>query len=152
MKLLELLLVSFGGACGATARYGIGLCIGKRVRSATTNGDTDARRSTFANRNITAKWGSSFVSLPWGTFVVNGLGSAGLALLVRITLIPGSDVTMIYAIMHLLGIGFCGAFTTFSTFGYETFTLLHSKQYGAAIMYLVLSVALCLFISFMILH
>jgi CrcB protein len=51
---------------------------------------------------------------PWGTLTVNVVGSFILGLL---TITTEQTVTL------LLGIGFCGAFTTYSTFGYETIRL-----------------------------
>jgi len=57
--------------------------------------------------------------MPWGTFSVNVLGSALLGVLVAAhTLGPASA-----AAVALLGTGFAGAFTTFSTFAWETFRL-----------------------------
>ena len=38
--------------------------------------------------------------------------------------------------------GFCGGFSTFSTFSYETFELMRSNQYGYATINIVVSVAL----------
>lgn len=52
---------------------------------------------------------------PWATLSVNVLGSFALGLLV----FAGAGETT----MQLLGIGVCGAFTTFSTFSVETVRL-----------------------------
>lgn len=54
-------------------------------------------------------------AFPWGTFAVNVTGSAILGFLAGLSL--SGDL------MHLLGTGFCGAFTTYSTFGFETVRL-----------------------------
>jgi len=55
--------------------------------------------------------------MPWGTFAVNVVGSfvlGAVAAAVAVAGLPSSASA-------LVGTGFCGAFTTFSTFGYETF-------------------------------
>ncbi|WP_246091053.1 fluoride efflux transporter CrcB, partial [Nonomuraea deserti] len=53
---------------------------------------------------------------PWGTLTVNVAGSALLGFLAAL---PAGD-----GVMALAGTGFCGALTTYSTFGYETVRLL----------------------------
>ncbi|MBN6057227.1 fluoride efflux transporter CrcB [Nonomuraea sp. RK-328] len=55
---------------------------------------------------------------PWGTMTVNVIGSAVLGFLAAA---PVSG-----PVMTLLGTGFCGALTTYSTFGYETVRLVHA--------------------------
>jgi CrcB protein len=52
---------------------------------------------------------------PWGTFAVNVAGSFLLGLLAGL---PVSE-----PVMGALGVGFCGALTTYFTFGYETMRL-----------------------------
>jgi len=44
--------------------------------------------------------------------------------------------------MFLLGTGVCGAYTTFSTFSYETTTLLREQRFSAAALYIGLSCVL----------
>jgi CrcB protein len=57
---------------------------------------------------------------PWGTFIVNVSGSLVLGVLTGLALYHAfPDEPRI-----VLGTGFCGAYTTFSTFGFETVRLL----------------------------
>ncbi|MCP2167605.1 fluoride efflux transporter CrcB [Goodfellowiella coeruleoviolacea] len=52
---------------------------------------------------------------PWGTLVVNLVGSAVLGALAATAAAPEAQL--------LIGTGFCGALTTYSTFSYETLRL-----------------------------
>jgi fluoride exporter len=80
-------------------------------------------------------------SFPWGTFVVNVSGSLLLGFLIRYALAtPSLSVEM----RALLTTGFCGGYTTFSTYSYETATLLEDGQYSRAGLYAVASVLLAL--------
>lgn len=66
---------------------------------------------------------------PWGTFTVNVVGSLilGVTTAVVITLGPPAWVPV------LVGTGFCGALTTFSTFGFETIRLLEEGSVLTAV-------------------
>jgi len=68
--------------------------------------------------------------LPWGTFAVNILGSFLLGALSGV----GNQT-----IALLLGVGFCGAFTTYSTFAAETTALAASGHRGKALLNVVLN-------------
>lgn len=56
---------------------------------------------------------------PWGTLSVNVAGSLLLGVLVGVPASPHG--------MALAGVGFCGALTTYSTFGFETLRLLQRR-------------------------
>jgi CrcB protein len=57
--------------------------------------------------------------LPWGTLIVNAVGSLLLGLLTVGVTGAGAPEW----VLTLGGVGFCGALTTFSTFGFETVRL-----------------------------
>jgi CrcB protein len=66
--------------------------------------------------------------LPWGTFTVNVVGSFVLGFVAATAAThstPGWVLT-------LVGTGFCGALTTFSTFGFETVRLVEEGSWLAA--------------------
>lgn len=63
------------------------------------------------------EWSSG--AFPWGTYVVNMVGSFMLGLITGFALYHGlGDLPR-----TIVGTGFCGAFTTFSTFTFETVQL-----------------------------
>jgi CrcB protein len=72
-------------------------------------------------------------SFPAGTLVVNLVGALLLGFLMRYLLATGLVGPEARA---GLTIGFCGAFTTMSTFSYETVALLTDGQYWRATLYL----------------
>ncbi len=65
---------------------------------------------------------------PWGTFVINATGSLLLGVITGLALYHGlGDLPKI-----AIGTGFCGAYTTFSTFSYETLQLVEEGSVGLA--------------------
>ena len=76
---------------------------------------------------------------PWGTFMVNVAG----CLLIGILWGATSRLQNISPSLSLLLMtGFCGGFTTFSTFSKEGLTLLHANSYILFLSYVIGSVAL----------
>ena len=67
--------------------------------------------------------------LPWGTFVVNAAGSLVLGATAGGVAAAGGP----HWLLTLVGTGFCGALTTFSTFSFETVRLAEEGALGAAV-------------------
>jgi len=95
-----LFFVALGGAVGALARYGLGGWIQGRT-------------------------GFEF---PWGTLVVNVVGSLMIGFSIRYL----EAVRIHPEIRALVTVGIFGAFTTFSTFTYETVAMLESGAWSRA--------------------
>lgn len=74
-------------------------------------------------------------AFPWGTFVINMTGSLLLGLI--------SGAALYHAFPNtpkiILGTGFCGAYTTFSTWTFETIRLLEEGAVGEALINAALS-------------
>jgi len=67
-----------------------------------------------------------------GTFLVNILGCLLLGILVGLSL---KNTWMTQETTLMLGVGFCGGFTTFSTFSLEMHTLLREGHIGMFLLY-----------------
>jgi fluoride exporter len=81
---------------------------------------------------------------PIGTMFVNVTGCFLIGILMRQFL----NMQISPELRALLIVGFCGGFTTFSTFSAETLGLIEGGEYGRAAGYVILSVALCLIATF----
>src|SRR5262245_57887733 len=75
--------------------------------------------------------------VPWGTFVVNVTGSALLGFFAA-RWSTGSST------LALLGIGFCGSLTTFSSFAWETHRLATGGAKSVAALNVISTPVLCL--------
>ena len=108
----KMLLVMVGGALGTLARYGV-------------------------SRWFLGKpWGQNF---PYGTLVINVSGSFLLGVAAAVVL---ERMRPEYGHWYLLvGTGFCGGYTTFSTFEWETFRLVRDGSWGLALANVLGSVA-----------
>lgn len=79
------------------------------------------------------------VAFPWGTLIVNVSGCFALGLLITLftgRLVPNPDVRA------ALTVGFLGAYTTFSTFAYDSFKLGDDGAVDLALANIVASVAI----------
>nr|WP_204342084.1 fluoride efflux transporter CrcB [Micromonospora terminaliae] len=84
----------------------------------------------LTDRAVQARHASAF---PWGTLTVNVAGSLVLGV---VTALPTSP-----AVTALLGTGFCGALTTWSTLSYETLRLHRGGRRGHAVANVLVSIA-----------
>lgn len=110
----QLIVVAFGGAAGAVVRF-------------------------LVASGVYQWLGRGF---PYGTLVVNVVGSFLLGLLTEALVLQRIAIGVEYRAAIL--IGFIGAFTTFSTFSLETFYLLEQGSLNKAALNIVLSVGGCL--------
>ena len=114
-------LVMIGGGVGANARYWLG--------------------HYFAEWQL-RRFGA--IEFPWATFIINVSGSIILGF-VAASFLHQPDPLHPDPVRKnwylLLATGFCGGFTTFSTFSYEAVKLLQDERYWAALAYVFGSVA-----------
>jgi fluoride exporter len=107
--------VALGGSLGTMARYWMSNAVARLV-------------------------GETF---PWGTLLINVLGSFVIGWFGTFTLPngprPASEEMRLFVM-----VGICGGFTTFSSFSLQTFDLIRSEAWGRALANIALSVILCL--------
>lgn len=109
--MMSYLAVFLGGGIGALARYGISLLFA---------------RSSFV----------TVFTFPLSTLLINIVGSFALGFLYALTLFNGK---LSPKIQLALTVGFCGAFTTFSTFALEIFNLIRDGALALAFLYVLAS-------------
>ena len=119
MTLVASILVSLGAGVGSVSRYFSGLWVNRWTKN----------------------------EFPWGTWIINVLGSFLLGLVFR-----NFDVVHhTKDLWALLGTGFCGGFTTFSTMSVETVGLFRVNRW-LAFAYIGSSVAVGLTAAWMAQH
>ena len=108
------LLVFFGSALGGMARYFLSNAVARRI-------------------------GETF---PWGTLLVNVSGCFVIAALAALTAEDGSIDGQLGA-REFLAVGFCGGYTTFSSFSLQTLNLVRDGDWRRAGYNVAGSVAMC---------
>lgn len=85
-------------------------------------------------------------TFPVGTLVINVTGSFLIGLILRYGV---ETATLTPELRALLTFGFCGGYTTFSAFSYETLALLEDGEWTRAALYVTASVVLSLVGTFL---
>ena len=111
-------LVAVGGAVGTLARYG-----------------------------LARAWSTPADGWPWATLIANLAGSLVLGLLLAALAVRGDDTGGRRRLRLLLGTGFCGGLTTYSTFAVECAELLRDGRVARALVYAAVSVGLGLLLA-----
>jgi CrcB protein len=85
-------------------------------------------------------------TFPFGTLLINVTGSFLLGAVLRY----GVDTTTLTPELRaFLTVGFCGGYTTFSTFSYEAVALLEDGEWSRATLYVAVSLLLSLLATFL---
>ncbi|WP_412986166.1 fluoride efflux transporter CrcB [Pontimicrobium sp. IMCC45349] len=79
---------------------------------------------------------STETGIPWGTFTANILGSFLIGIILGLA---AKNDTLSQSQTLLLATGFCGGFTTFSTFAYENHVFLKSGDFTSFALYTIAS-------------
>jgi CrcB protein len=91
--------------------------------------------SRFYLGSMIQQWAGA--DFPLGTLIINISGSLLLGFIMRYAL-QSNAITPVTRTM--LATGFCGGYTTFSTFAYDTALQLQNREYGRAAVYVGTSV------------
>lgn len=83
---------------------------------------------------------------PFGTFAANILGSLLIGILLAL-FIKNQEWEQQYKLLAV--VGFCGGFTTMSSFSAENIQFLREGNFGMFAIYIVLTIAICLLCTFL---
>jgi CrcB protein len=89
------------------------------------------------------------LGFPWGTLIINIAGSFLIGAFVELFALR---LNLSQPIRVFLTVGFCGGFTTFSTFSLESYLLMERGEMIPAALYIVASVVLSIVALFGALH
>ena len=78
---------------------------------------------------------------PFTTLIINIIGAFCIGMIAAAV---EKNTELNAKLILFLKVGICGGFTTFSTFSLEALGLLQNGKYGVGILYMVLSVILCI--------
>ncbi|MCM1152727.1 MAG: fluoride efflux transporter CrcB [Muribaculum sp.] len=78
----------------------------------------------------------SIYNFPWATFAVNIIG----CFLIGLCYALSEKYNFNHELRLLLTAGFCGGFTTFSTFSYDNLELMRQGHWGLCLTYIILSI------------
>ena len=112
--MLNYIFIAIGSALGGVARYGL-------------------------SRAVALRYGDTF---PWGTLVVNVVGSWVIGLFAALTAAMG-PLGNEPAARQLVIVGLCGGYTTFSSFSLQTLNLSRGGEWLSAAANTLASVVLC---------
>ncbi len=93
---------------------------------------------TAARAAIAQALPTAMGAFPWATLAVNVSGSFVLGLVIALAVERAAPQRYL---RPLVGTGFCGGFTTFSTFAVETDSLVRAGRFAVALGYALVSVA-----------
>ena len=137
--LADWLPLALAGGVGAACRWGVDTSVSRlssRAAREAAAGGQQRRRS-----GLRVPWMSRMLRMPWGTVVVNVTACLLMGLLVGRTADPPHSGTWAATALTILGTGFLGGYSTFSTACVEGARLLLAGRWGPALVHAALMTA-----------